>query len=219
MHKWSWAESVSWKEAVGKAGEDFPSHIKAKAPSIRSAIIFLSFRSKNQKDQKKTHTTTSINAFTNHPEKSFSTTLVGNDQISLTRISSLITVQAIRRDRKKTKKDFHFVVTSLHPSSVKFAFESSPLRSCLISRLACVVVNWFTMSSAVWLKVFLTPALIPLWVNELTVMQYNVGSFCIVCYVTDRPHLPRLDRFVSLAFHTNPAHRWATPVPVTTLLF
>lgn len=101
------------------------------------------------KRSEKTHTTTSINAFTNHPEKSFSTTLVGNDQISLTRISSLITVQAIRRDRKKTKKDFHFVVTSLHPSSVKFAFESSPLRSCLISRLACVVVNWFTMSSAV----------------------------------------------------------------------
>lgn len=41
---------------------------------------------------------------------------------------------------------------------------SPPLSSCLISRLACVVVNWFTMSRAVWLRVFLTPALIPLWI-------------------------------------------------------
>lgn len=39
-----------------------------------------------------------------------------------------------------------------------------PLSSCLISRLAWVVVNWFTMSRAVWLRVFLTPALIPLWI-------------------------------------------------------
>lgn len=30
-----------------------------------------------------------------------------------------------------------------------FVQMSSPLSSCLISRLACVVVNWLTMSSAV----------------------------------------------------------------------
>lgn len=41
----------------------------------------------------------------------------------------------------------------------------SPLSSCLISRLACVVVNWLTMSRAVWLRVFLTPALMPLWME------------------------------------------------------
>lgn len=44
----------------------------------------------------------------------------------------------------------------------------SPLSSCLISRLACVVVNWLTMSRAVWLRVFLTPALMPLWMDAET---------------------------------------------------
>ena len=47
-----------------------------------------------------------------------------------------------------------------------FVLVSSPLSSCLISRLACVVVNWFTMSRAVWLRVFLTPALMPLCKEE-----------------------------------------------------
>lgn len=44
-------------------------------------------------------------------------------------------------------------------------FKTSPLSNCLISLLACVVVNWLTMSKAVWLRVFLTPALMPLY-NE-----------------------------------------------------
>lgn len=44
-----------------------------------------------------------------------------------------------------------------------FELTASPLNNCLISRLACVVVNWLTMSRAVWLRVFLTPALMPLW--------------------------------------------------------
>lgn len=50
-------------------------------------------------------------------------------------------------------------------------FFSPPLSSCLISRLACVVVNWFTMSRAVWLRVFLTPALIPLWIGRGQVQE------------------------------------------------
>lgn len=51
----------------------------------------------------------------------------------------------------------------------------SPLSSCLISRLACVVVNWLTMSRAVWLRVFLTPALMPLWVEVEKMCNSQLG--------------------------------------------
>lgn len=43
----------------------------------------------------------------------------------------------------------HHIVADLQEFLCVFVQMSSPLSSCLISRLACVVVNWLTMSSAV----------------------------------------------------------------------
>lgn len=43
---------------------------------------------------------------------------------------------------------------ALKPLGWVFSPPHAPRRSCLISRLAWEVVNWFTMSSAVWLYVF-----------------------------------------------------------------
>lgn len=47
-------------------------------------------------------------------------------------------------------------------------FTHSPRSSCLISRLAWEVVNWFTMSSAVWLYVFRMFTSTPPWVHSTT---------------------------------------------------